>query len=40
MLSVKILPVIRSFSLQKENGGSPKAAAVDFSLFLLFHFCR
>ena len=40
MLSVKILPVLRSFFLQKENGGSPKAAAVDFSLFLLFHFCR
>ena len=39
-LSVKILPVLRSFFLQKENGGSPKAAAVDFSLFLLFHFCR
>src|ERR1700733_3588191 len=24
----------------KINGGSPRAAAVDFSLFPLFHFCR
>src|ERR1700748_1387006 len=31
MLSVKILPVLRSFFLQKANGGSPEAGAGDFS---------